>query len=142
MKISPDPVSQGTLVRATWVMALVGGTLGACSASAPDPLGSTDIAGWLHKACGVSLSAPPILKDGKLMHSSTSPGSPIRVDGIVILLEADVPKVLDALRNEAGLNLRGSSDTRYSYQSPDGRPQERECELDTNTRQLYFHYAE
>jgi hypothetical protein len=123
-------------------MSFVAGTLGACSAGAPDPLSTADAAGWLQRACGVSLSAPPVLKDGKLMHSSGSPGSPIRVDGIVMLLEADVPKVLDTLRNEAGLNLRGASDTRYSYQSPDGRPQERECELDTSTRQLYFHYAE
>lgn len=168
MKISPDPASQGALkanvrcwatrysglgargahaecwklVRATWVMAFVAGTLAACSTSAPDPLSSTDTAGWLQKACGVSLSAAPVLKDGKLMHWSASPGSPVRVDGIVMLLEADVPKVLDKLRNEAGLNLRGASDTRYSFQSPDGRPQERECELDTSARQLYFHYAE
>jgi len=64
------------------------------------------------------------------------------VDGIVVLLEADVPKVLDVLRGDAGLNLRGASTSRYSFESPDGRAQERECELDTGTRQLYFHYAE
>ena len=76
------------------------------------------------------------------MHSSAPQGRATSVDGRVVLPEAEVPKVLDTLRREAGLNLRGASDTRYSYQSPDGRPQERECELDTSTRQLYFHYAE
>ena len=119
-----------------------GTTLAACSSGAPDPLSSTDAARWLRKACGVSLSAPPVLKESRLMHSSASQGWATRVDGTVVLLEADVPTVLDTLRREAGLNLRGASNTRYSYQSPDGRPQERECELDTSTRQLYFHYAE
>jgi hypothetical protein len=129
-------------MRAIWPIAFVVGTaLGACSSTAPHPLSPTDAAGWLQKACGVSLSAPPLLKEGRLMHSSASQGRVTWVDGIVVLLEADVPKVLNTLRRDAGLNLRGASDTRYSFQSPDGRPQERECELDTSTRQLYFHYA-
>ena len=75
------------------------------------------------------------------MHSSVAQGRAVWVDGIVLLPDADVPKVLDTLRRDAKLNLRGASATRYSFQSPDGRPQERECELDTSTRQLYFHYA-
>lgn len=128
---------------ASGLIAFVGGmALAACSSSAPDSLKSADAARWLQKACGVSLNAPPVLKESRLKHSSPPQGWATSVDGIVVLLEADVPKVLDTLRREAGLNLRGASDTRYSYQSPDGRPQERECELDTSTRQLYFHYAE
>jgi len=136
-------VKRQKLLRAIWPIAFVcGTTLGACSSGAPDRLSATDAARWLQKACGVSLSAPPVLKEGKLVHSSAGQGRATSVEGIVVLLEADLPKVLDTLRRETGLNLRGASDTRYSYQSPDERPQERECELDTSTRQLYFHYAE
>lgn len=130
-------------MRAVWFfVVVVGTTLGACSSTAPDPLKSTDAAGWLQKACGVASSTPPVLKEGRLKYAPAPQGRAMSVDGIVVLLEADVPKVLDVLRGDAGLNLRGASTSRYSFESPDGRAQERECELDTGTRQLYFHYAE
>lgn len=120
----------------------VGVTLGACSPATPDPLSATDAARWLKKACGVELSAPLQLQRSRLVKASAAQGWTTWVDGTVTLPEAEVPKVLDTLQHDTGLNLRGASNTHYSFQAPDGRPQERECELDTTTRQLYFLYSE
>ena len=138
-----SPAGYPAVRRSHWRLVLcLGAALQACSSTTADALSSADAARWLQKACGVALSAPPVLKEGKWLKAATQPGWANSVDGTVLLREDDVPKVLESLRREAGLNLRGASRTHYSYQSPDGRPQERECELDTVARQLYFRYTE
>ena len=114
----------------------------ACSSPSPEPIGVADTATWLQKACGVVLSSPAVQKDSGQTHSSPQQGRTTWVEGTVILAEADVSTALAILRKDNALNLRGASATRYSFQSPDGRAQVRECELDTGTRELYFLYAE
>ena len=117
-------------------------TLAGCSAPASDRLSAADAVRWIRQACGLSLNAAPLLKEGRWRSSSGTQGWATWVDGIIVLPAAEVPDALHALREDRGLNLRGASDTRYSFQSPDGGAQERECELDTGTRQLYFRYVE
>jgi hypothetical protein len=88
------------------------------------------------------LRAPAVQKQSGQTHSSPQQGRATWVEGTVVLAEDDVATALATLRKDNGLNLRGASATRYSFQSPDGRAQVRECELDTGTRELYFLYAE
>ena len=114
----------------------------ACSSPSPEPIGVADTAAWLQKACGVALSSPAVQKNSGQTRSSPQQGRTTWVEGTVVLAEADVSTALAILRKDNGLNLRGASATRYSFQSPDGRARVRECELDTGTRELYFLYAE
>lgn len=100
------------------------------------------MARWLQKACGVVTAAPLVIKESRVTHAPAGQKWTSWALGTVVLSQDDVPKALATLRSEKGLNLRGASATRYSFQSPDGRPQERECELDTGTRELYFSYVE
>ena len=120
----------------------VGISFGACSSPSPEPISVTDTATWLQKACGVVLRTPAVQKESGQTHSSPQQGRTTWVEGTVVLAEDDVATALATLRKDNGLNLRGASATRYSFQSPDGKPQVRECELDTGTRELYFLYAE
>ena len=132
-----------TPVRVLWIPAFVVGlSLCACSSPVTESPTIADTAKWLQKACGVVLSTPAMQKEGRPSHSSPPRGWTAWVEGTIVLTPGDVSTVLEILRREKGLNLRGASATRYSFQSPDGRPQERECELDTGTRELYFRYAE
>jgi hypothetical protein len=117
-------------------------SLCACSSPGTGPVGVADTAQWLQKACGVVPSAPVIQKAGGQTHSSPQQGRTTWVEGTVVLTQDDASMALATLRKDKGLNLRGASATRYSFQSPDGRTQVRECELDTGTRELYFLYAE
>jgi hypothetical protein len=130
-------------VRVIWLAALLSGiSLCACSSRGTEApkIGATSM--WLRKACGVVLSAPPTRKAGAPARSLPPQGWTTWVEGTIVLAQSEVSTVLDALRKDKGLNLRGASATRYSFQSPDGRAVERECELDTGTRVLYFRYAE
>lgn len=137
MAVAPRTPLQGHILAP-----LVGIAFCACSSPGTEPLGVADTAQWLQKACGVIPSTPVVQKESGQTRSSPQQGRKIWVEGTIVLAQVDVSAALAVLRKDKGLNLRGASATRYSFQSPDGRAQVRECELDTGTRELYFLYAE
>lgn len=123
----------------TLLLAVLACGASACGVPAGNHVKPAETQDWLFRTCGVRLAQPPTLvaNDAGARRRATENAS-----GSVAVPEAELPAVLESLRLNPQLHLRGQSETRYSYESTgDGRPQ-RSCELDRALRVLYFSYRE
>jgi hypothetical protein len=126
--------------RPGWIHALLPVImLGACSAPDGNNVRSAEAGDWLYKACGVRLLQAPVLVANDAGARRRAPES---ASGSVAVPEADMLAVLDALRLNRTLHLRGQSETRFTYESADDVLPEKSCEIDKSQHVLYFRYRE
>jgi hypothetical protein len=110
-----------------------------CGASDGNNVRVAEAGDWLFKACGVRMAQAPVLVPNTAGSRRRAPES---ASGSVAVPVADLPAVLEALRLNRSLHLRGQSESRYSYESASDVRPEQSCELDVAQHVLYFRYLE